>query len=175
MDARWLFLIPFVPLWGAALNGICGAPLQRRFGKRAITAVAVGVVVAAMALSIAAVAKLAALPAGDRVLTDRVFTMLQLGPLHLDFALTLDPLAAVLILVITVVGALIHIYAVGYMASEPAYWRFFAYLNLFVAAMLLLVLGDSFVTLFIGWKASASAATSSSASGTRSRRTRAPA
>ncbi|MGZ3428883.1 MAG: NADH-quinone oxidoreductase subunit L, partial [Polyangia bacterium] len=152
MDAGWLFLIPFLPLWGAALNGLCGEALQRRFGRRAITIVAIGVMVASMGLSIGAVAQLAALPAGKRVLVDRMFTMLQLGALRVDFTLTLDALSAVMILVITVVGALIHVYAVGYMASEPAYWRFFAYLNLFVFSMLLLVLGDGFVTLFFGWE-----------------------
>ncbi|MGZ3408609.1 MAG: NADH-quinone oxidoreductase subunit L, partial [Polyangia bacterium] len=152
MDAGWLFLIPFLPRWGAALNGLCGEALQRRFGRRAITIVAIGVMVASMSLSIGAVAQLAALPAGKRVLVDRMFTMLQLGSLRVDFTLTLDALSAVMILVITVVGALIHVYAVGYMANEPAYWRFFAYLNLFVFSMLLLVLGDGFVTLFFGWE-----------------------
>jgi NADH-quinone oxidoreductase subunit L len=152
VDAGWLFLIPFLPLWGAAVNGLCGEALQRRFGRHAITFVAIGVVVAAMGLSIGAVAQLAALPAGKRVLTDHLFTMLQLGGLRVDFTITLDALSAVMILVITVVGALIHVYAVGYMADEPAYWRFFAYLNLFVFAMLLLVLGDGFVTLFFGWE-----------------------
>src|SRR5581483_3543608 len=83
---------------------------------------------------------------------DRVFPMLALGRLHVDFALALDPLSAVLVLVITLVGTLIHVYAAGYMHDDPAYWRFFAYLNLFVFSMLLLVLGDSFVTLFFGWE-----------------------
>ena len=152
MDAGWLFLIPLLPLCGAAVNGVAGARLQRRFGKRAITVVAVGVMLAAMGLAIGAVGQLAALPEPKRLLVDRVFTMLAVGDLRVDFALVLDPLAAVMILVITVVGAFIHVYAVGYMADEPAYWRFFAYLNLFVAAMLLLVLGDGFVTLFIGWE-----------------------
>ena len=152
METRWLVLVPLVPLVGAAVNGLAGAALQRRFGKRVISVVAVGVVAVAAALAVAAVARLAALPAGERVLIDRAFSMLALGELRVDFGLTLDPLSAVMIGVITVVGALIHLYAVGYMADEPGYWRFFAYLNLFVAAMLLLVLGDGFVTLFMGWE-----------------------
>ncbi len=152
MDAGWLFLIPLVPLVGAAVNGLVGARLQRRLGKQAVSVVAIGVVVAAAALALGAVGQLAAMPAGRHLLVDRVFTMLQLGALRVDFTLVLDPLSAVMVLVITVVGALIHLYAVGYMADEPAYWRFFAYLNLFVAAMLLLVLGDGFLTLFFGWE-----------------------
>ncbi|HEX8954273.1 MAG TPA: NADH-quinone oxidoreductase subunit L, partial [Polyangia bacterium] len=152
VDAGWLLLLPLVPLVGAAVNGLFGAALQRRFGKRAVTLVAVGVVVAALGLAIGAVGQLAALPAGRRVLVDRAFTMLAVGALRVDFTLVVDALSAVMILVITGVGALIHVYAVGYMADEPAYWRFVAYLNLFVAAMLLLVLGDGFLTLFIGWE-----------------------
>ena len=156
MDAGWLFLIPLVPLCGAMVNAFGGAWLQRRFGRHAVSVVAVGVVLAAMGLGIGAVAQLAALPSGDRalghVLVDRVFTMLEVGGLRVDFTLTLDALSAVLVLVITVVGALIHVYAVGYMASEPSYWRFFACLNLFVFAMLVLVLGDGFVTLLVGWE-----------------------
>jgi NADH-quinone oxidoreductase subunit L len=105
-----------------------------------------------MGLAVGAVGQLAAMPDGKRVLVDRVFTMLEVGTLRVDFTLIVDGLSAVMVLVITVVGALIHVYAVGNMASDPAYWRFFAWLNLFVAAMLLLVLGDSFVTLFFGWE-----------------------
>ena len=152
MDAGWLFLVPLVPLCGAAVNGLAGAALQRRFGRHAIGVVAVGVMLAAMGLAIGAVVQLAAMPTGRHLLVDRVFGMLAVGELRVDFTLTLDALSAVMILVITVVGALIHLYAVGYMADEPAYWRFFSYLNLFVAAMLLLVLGDGFVTLFFGWE-----------------------
>ncbi|HEX9102043.1 MAG TPA: NADH-quinone oxidoreductase subunit L, partial [Polyangia bacterium] len=127
MDAGWLLLLPLVPLVGAAVNGLFGAALQRRFGKRAVTLVAVGVVVAALGLAVGAVGQLAALPAGRRVLVDRAFTMLAVGALRVDFTLVVDALSAVMILVITGVGALIHVYAVGYMADEPAYWRFFAY------------------------------------------------
>jgi NADH-quinone oxidoreductase subunit L len=151
----WLRYLVLLPLAGAAINGLAGAPLQRRFGKRAITVVGVGVMLAATALAIAASLNLAALPAhdsGGRHLVDRVFTMLSLGRVHVDLALALDPLSAIMILVITVVGTLIHIYSAGYMADEPSYWRYFSYLNLFVFSMLLLVLGDSFLTLFFGWE-----------------------
>jgi NADH-quinone oxidoreductase subunit L len=63
-----------------------------------------------------------------------------------------DPLSATLTLIITGIGTLIHVYSIGYMAGDKAYWRFFAYLNLFMAAMLTLVLGDNFIVMFIGWE-----------------------
>ncbi len=148
----WLFLIPLLPLVGAAINGLCGATLQRRFGARVVHAIAIGVMLAAAALALVAVGQLAALPAAARYLHDRVFPMLAVGNLRVDFALALDPLSATLLLVITLVGTLIHVYSAGYMHDDPAQWRFFAYLNLFIFAMLLLVLGDSFVTLFFGWE-----------------------
>ncbi|MDB4969196.1 MAG: proton-translocating NADH-quinone oxidoreductase, chain [Myxococcales bacterium] len=148
----WLRYIVLLPLVGAAINGIVGAPLERRFGRRVITVVAVGVMLAAAALAIAAAVTLAARPEHDRQIVDRLFTMISLGRVHVDFALALDPLSTIMILVITVVGALIHAYSAGYMADDPSYWRYFAYLNLFVFSMLLLVLGDSFLTLFIGWE-----------------------
>ena len=69
-----------------------------------------------------------------------------------DWSFTLDPLSAVMILVITGVGFLIHVYSLGYMHSDPAYWRYFTYLNLFMGMMLILVLGSSFLVLFVGWE-----------------------
>jgi NADH-quinone oxidoreductase subunit L len=148
----WLFLIPLLPLLGATVNGLVGARLQATFGKRAVHAVAIAAMLAAAALALAAAARLIALPPADRSLYDRVFPMIAIGRLHVDFALALDPLSAVLVLVITLVGTLIHLYSIGYMHGDASYWRFFAYLNLFVFSMLLLVMGDSFVTLFFGWE-----------------------
>jgi NADH-quinone oxidoreductase subunit L len=76
------------------------------------------------------------------------------GPaaLALDWVFVLDPLSAVMILVVTGVGFLIHVYSIGYMADEPGYWRYFTYLNLFMAMMLTLVLGGSFAVMFVGWE-----------------------
>ena len=75
-----------------------------------------------------------------------------MGSLQVDFGLLIDPLSLTFVLLITGVGALIHIYSIGYMAHDPGRRRFFAYLNLFVAAMLLLVLGNNFVMLYVGWE-----------------------
>jgi NADH-quinone oxidoreductase subunit L len=72
--------------------------------------------------------------------------------LHVPFLLTLDSLSAVMLLVVTGVGFLIHVYSIGYMAEDKAYWRFFSYLNLFMASMLTLVLGGAFPVMFVGWE-----------------------
>ncbi|MFC0526789.1 NADH-quinone oxidoreductase subunit L [Phytohabitans kaempferiae] len=81
-----------------------------------------------------------------------LFDFISVGSFHVDFGLLFDPLSAVFVLLITGVGALIHLYAVGYMEHDPGRRRFFAYFNLFAAAMLLLVLGNNFVMLFFGWE-----------------------
>jgi NADH-quinone oxidoreductase subunit L len=82
----------------------------------------------------------------------KVFTWFTVNALHVDFGLRLDPLSLTFVLLITGVGSLIHIYSIGYMADDPGRRRFFAQLNLFITAMLLLVLGDNFVLLYLGWE-----------------------
>ncbi|MBS2024268.1 MAG: NADH-quinone oxidoreductase subunit L [Deltaproteobacteria bacterium] len=146
---RWL-LVP--TLAGAALNALAGKRLQTRLGARAIHAIALAAVVASCVLAELAFAHLIALEPAHRFLRDDVFTMWTAGTLRVDFALALDPLSATLLLVITHVGALIHLYATAYMSEDPAQWRFFAWLNLFVSAMLLLVLGANGPLLFLGWE-----------------------
>ena len=150
--AAWLRALPLVPLAGAAVNGLAGAPLQARLGRRAVHAIAIAAMVFASLLALAGLERLSALAPPERYLLDDIAPLLHVGQLHTGLALALDPLSAVMALVITLVGTLIHIYATAYMHEEPSAWRFFACLNLFVAAMLLLVLGDSLVTLFFGWE-----------------------
>ena len=78
-------------------------------------------------------------------------TWVTSGTLHIDFGLLFDPLSAVMLLVVTGVGFLIHVYSIGYMEDDPGYWRFFAFMNLFVFAMTLLVAADNFLFLLVGW------------------------
>ena len=92
------------------------------------------------------------LPAEERNVHEVLFSWVPVGVLKVDFGLQLDALSVCFVLLITGVGALIHIYSVGYMAHDPARRRFFAYLNLFVAAMLLLVLADNYLGLYMGWE-----------------------
>jgi NADH-quinone oxidoreductase subunit L len=99
-----------------------------------------------------------------------LFSWIPVAGFRVDAGLLFDPLSATFVLLITGVGLLIHIYSLGYMEHDPRKRVFFAYLNLFVAAMLLLVLGDSYLALYVGWRASGSRPTCSSPSGSTSRR-----
>ena len=146
---RW---IVFLPLLGAIVNGLLGAKIQKSFGKGAIALLACAPVVIAFGLSLYAFFVLKALEPEKRFLIDNLYRWIDLGSLQVDMAFLIDPLSAVMILIVTGIGGLIHIYATGYMHDDNAFWRFFAYLNLFTAAMLTLVLGDSLLLLFVGWE-----------------------
>src|SRR5690242_20643184 len=87
-----------------------------------------------------------------QLLHELAFNWFSAGSLHVDMGFTFDRLSGALTLVVTGVGFLIHVYSVGYIDEDPGYWRYFSYLNLFVAAMLTLVLGDNLVAMFVGWE-----------------------
>ncbi len=146
---RW---IAFLPLLGAVTNGLLGALLQRKIGKRAVSFLACAPVVLSFFLSVKAFLDLLALKPEARFLIDRVYPWLSIGTLKIDVAFWVDPLSAVMILVVTGIGGLIHIYSVGYMHEDKSYWRYFAFLNLFTFAMLVLVTADSLLLMFIGWE-----------------------
>ncbi len=140
-----LWLIPIFPLVGSAINGFFG----RRMPKQLVNAVAVGSVL----LSFLWVVKtLAALWPLEHALKESYFTWIQSGTLNIGCDLMVDRLTAVMLLIVTGIGALIHTYAIGYMEHEGGYYRFFAYLNLFMFFMLVLVLGANFLLLFVGWE-----------------------
>ena len=143
LASSWLLIA--LPLLGAAVL-LLGGRRTDRWGHLLGTAT----VVAAFVLGLLCTFQLAGL---DEPSVDvDLFTFISTGDLDVRAGLLLDPLSAVFVLLITGVGSLIHIYSIGYMAHDPARRRFFAYLNLFVAAMLLLVLGNSFVALYVGWE-----------------------
>ena len=140
-----LWLIPILPFAGFLINGLLG----RRLPRAVVSAVACGSVL----LSLLWVLKtLLALAPMESVYVERYFTWIQSGSLHIGFDFAVDRLTAVMLLVVTGIGFLIHIYATGYMAHEGGYYRFFAYLNLFMFFMLTLVLAANFLLLFIGWE-----------------------
>ncbi|HEX5045345.1 MAG TPA: NADH-quinone oxidoreductase subunit L [Candidatus Polarisedimenticolaceae bacterium] len=150
---RAIALIPVLPLLGAAINGILG----RRLPRRLVGLLGCATVLGSFALSLRAVAQLAGLPEGARYLQASLGTWLPLGEiggraLSVDWAFALDPISAVMVLVVTGIGFLIHVYSIGYMAHEEGVARFFAYLNLFMAMMLTLVLGDNLLVMFVGWE-----------------------
>ena len=146
---RWII---FLPLLGAIVNGLLGAKIQKSMGKNAIAFLACAPVIVAFGLALNALFVLKGLEPEKRFLIDNLFTWINLGSLKVDMAFLIDPLSAVMICVVTGIGGLIHIYATGYMHDDKAFWRFFAYLNLFTAAMLTLVLGDSMLLMFVGWE-----------------------
>src|SRR5207249_4132695 len=155
---RALWLVPLLPAAGFVINGLFGA---RFLSRRAVALLACGVVLLSFLLSVGAVAGLGAgAPGAGPRFTQDLFEWMPMGPaadggaFSVRWSYALDPLSAVMILVVTGVGFLIHVYAAGYMGPEPpaAYARFFAYLNLFMAMMLTLVLGASLPVVFVGWE-----------------------
>jgi hypothetical protein len=161
VDFSLLWLIPALPLLGAAVNGMFGLHLSRRFGPRINHLIAIALPTASFVIATVGFFLLRHQihlhetshgSEGALALSQNLFPFIHVGLLDADLAFWLDPLSAVMALVVTGVGTLIHVYSIGYMAGDDGYWRFFAYLNLFMAAMLTLVLGDNFLVMFIGWE-----------------------
>ena len=144
-----LWLIPIWPLLGFLLNGFFG----RRLGKSAVGIVACGSVGLSLLASLAAVAELLALPQEARRVTQVMAPWIGAGNFQADWGLLLDPLSSVMILVVSGVGFLIHVYSIGYMHEDPDYPRFFTYLNLFTFSMLMLVLANNYLLLYVFWEA----------------------
>ena len=151
-SASYLWLIPFFPLVGAFINATMGVRLQRRFGKGLVHGIGIGAMALSFAVACVAFATLFGLDGEHRFLQDTLWNIFTAGKVSVDLGFALDPLSMMMTLIITFIGTLIHVFSTGYMADEPAYWRFFAYLNLFVFSMLLLVMGDNFVLMFFGWE-----------------------
>jgi NADH-quinone oxidoreductase subunit L len=151
-NVSYLWLIPAFPLVGAFVNAAFGWKLQRMFGKKIVHRVAVTAMFLSFGTAVYAFSQMLGLPAEDRFLQNTLWNMATAGRLTLDLGFSLDQLSMMMVLIITGIGALIHVFSIGYMADEPSYWRFFSYLNLFVFAMLLLVMGDNFALMFFGWE-----------------------
>ncbi|MEM1349827.1 MAG: NADH-quinone oxidoreductase subunit L, partial [Myxococcota bacterium] len=155
MDGQYyLGLIVLMPLLGALLNGIFGAKLPRV----AVNLIAIGAILLSFFFSLASIHVLvrSAQARGEHVeyLTQTyvAYEWIYAGDLHVDIAFMLDPLTALMLLLITGVGFLIHLYSAGYMEDDPGIWRYMAYLNLFCFSMLLLVMGKNMLVTFIGWE-----------------------
>ena len=153
---RW---IPLLPLIAAALSGAWLVFGRRALPRVAVIALACGAPIASFAIAVVQVFKLAletALPPDAAYYSDNLYTWISAGDFHAELAFLLDPLSAVMVLVVTGVGSLIHIYSVGYMdddhREDRGFQRFFAYLNLFMFSMLMLILGDNLLVMFVGWE-----------------------
>jgi NADH-quinone oxidoreductase subunit L len=146
-DASAAWLLIALPALGALVLFLAGRRADR-WGHW----VGVGTVVAAFLVGLAVLVNTVGLPPEQRTRELSIYDWISVAGLHVDFGLRVDPLSLTFVLLITGVGALIHLYSVGYMSHDPGRRRFFAQLNLFVAAMLILVLGNNFVLLYLGWE-----------------------
>src|ERR1700687_2275300 len=153
-----IWMIPLFPLAGAALMLFIG----RRLPNSAVNVVCVGSVFLSMCFAFGAIWQLIARPVAERVVSFNLFDWVPAGVMHtsagrvmnfnVPWGVLMDPLTAVMLLVVTGVGFLIHVYSTGYMGHEGGYYRFFGYLNLFMFSMLTLVLANNLLLLFVGWE-----------------------
>jgi NADH-quinone oxidoreductase subunit L len=156
LDHIWL--IPLFPLVGAAVMLLFG----KRLPNSVVSTICVGLVFLAFVFSVGAVWQLSQMPSEARHFEKVMFQWVPAGPMHMDngkivnfnaeWGYLLDPLSAVMILVVTGVGFLIHFYSIGYMGHEGGYYRFFGYMNLFMFSMLTLVLANNMLLMFVGWE-----------------------
>jgi NADH-quinone oxidoreductase subunit L len=145
LDLVWL--IPALPLAGAVVNYGAGGRLGRRAGW-----VASALVAASFAVGVAVLLDLLSMPAEERHHVVDLFEWIAAGSFRVDVTLLADPLSITMVMVVTGVGTLIHVYAAGYMEHDPRVGRFFAHFNLFVFFMLVLVLADNYLLLYLGWE-----------------------
>jgi NADH-quinone oxidoreductase subunit L len=145
-----LLLIPLLPLVGFLVNAGYG----RRVSKRASGALACSMIAVSFLISVVEFVRLLGLEPDERSITQQAFTWITSGDFSVGLTFRLDPLSAVMILIVTGIGLLIHIYSIAYMHDErdSEFARYFSYLNLFAAFMLVLVLGANFLVMFVGWE-----------------------
>ena len=143
---EYLWIIPLLPLLGSVINGLFGA----KWPNKIVNWVALGSTGLSFAFALEAVREF--FDSGQVLFRKEFFTWIAAGNFRAGFDLQMDQLTVVMVLVVTGVGWLIHIYSTGYMAHEGGYYRFFSYLNLFMFFMLILVLAANYVLLFVGWE-----------------------
>jgi NADH-quinone oxidoreductase subunit L len=153
---NYIWSIPLLPALGAAIQFFVG----RRLSNKAVSAVSVGLPGLSFVWALGCFVRLLGRP--DHLFAEQLYTWLPAGPfhladgsmgnLHVSVGFLLDPLSAVMLLVVTGVGFLIHVYSIGYMAHEGGYYRFFGYMNLFMFSMLVLILADNYLMMFVGWE-----------------------
>lgn len=141
--------ILFFPLLGFLINGLFGRKFKNEnlIGWIATSAVAISFLIA-----VAIFLEMISLPEEEKSKIVDLFNWISVGSFKVDFSLQVDQLSILMTMIVTGVGSLIHMYAIGYMHGDSGFWRFFAYLNLFIFAMLVLVLADNFLLMFLGWE-----------------------
>lgn len=141
-----LWLVPLLPLLGFVINGLG----RNTFSKGLIGLIGSGVILASFVLSVTLFFQLGS-GAEKQIYVD-LFDWISVGNLHIPLAFLYDPLSSVMLLIITGIGFLIHVYSIGYMHEDAGFGKFFSYLNLFIFFMLILVLGSNYIVMFIGWE-----------------------
>jgi len=144
-----VWLIPFLPLVGFVINGLFGKKIKN---EAIIGGIATLAIFGSFLVSCGILMQMIGLSPEQRVFEKVMFPWIHSGVLKIDMAFLLDPLSCIMIMVVTGVGSLIHLYSIGYMHGEEGFYRYFAYLNLFCMSMLLLVLGNNLLVMFIGWE-----------------------
>src|SRR5215831_1230421 len=143
-----LWIIPLLPLTGAAINGLLG----KRFPKAVVNVIALGSTAAAFLYALWVAVQFFGLPADQIPHIERYAMWMSAGTFSAEFGMYLDQLSLVMLLIVSGVGFVIHIYSVGYMEHEGGYYRFFAYLNIFMFFMLTLILANNYLLMFVGWE-----------------------
>ncbi|HMN03155.1 NADH-quinone oxidoreductase subunit L [Geobacter anodireducens] len=146
---EYVWLIPLFPLIGVIINGLFGKSIKN---EKVIGGIGALMVFCSFLVSCGILIQLLSLPVEERFFEKSLFTWIAAGTFKTDIGFLIDPLSTLMIMVVTGVGFLIHVYSIGYMHGEEGFYRYFTYLNLFTFSMLLLVLGSNLLLMFVGWE-----------------------
>ena len=144
-----IYLTVLLPLAGFLINGISGPKIKN---EKVIGIIGSGAIGLSFLIAAGAFLQTLGLPVEERQHIVSLFTWMKAGGLNVGFSYQVDQLSLIMALIVTGVGFIIHVYSIGYMHGDKSFWRFFAYMNLFIFAMMNLILGDNFVLLFLGWE-----------------------
>ena len=144
-----IYLTVLLPLAGFLINGIFGPKIKN---EKVIGIIGSGAIGLSFLIAAGAFLQTLGLPVEERQHIVSLFTWMKAGGLNVGFSYQVDQLSLIMALIVTGVGFIIHVYSIGYMHGDKSFWRFFAYMNLFIFAMMNLILGDNFVLLFLGWE-----------------------
>jgi NADH-quinone oxidoreductase subunit L len=146
---QYIYLTVLLPLFGFLFNGIFGSRIKN---EKIIGWIGSGTIGLSFLVSVSSFFQTLGLPADERKTIVTLFNWLHVGGLNINVSYQVDQLSLVMALIVTGVGFIIHVYSIGYMQGDKSFWRFFSYMNLFIFAMMNLILGDNFVLLFLGWE-----------------------
>ena len=144
-----IYLTVLLPLIGFLINGLFGSKIKN---EKIIGTIGSGAIGLSFIVVLLILIETLGKPADQRVTIVTLFQWMKVGNLDISIAYQVDQLSILMALIVTGIGFLIHVYSIGYMHGDKGFWRFFAYLNLFIFAMMNLILADNFVLLFLGWE-----------------------